>query len=85
MFNFEKYASLVIAFFTDNIYVAVGAGVILIFFFYKKPSETIKFLGFCFLLVAVLYIMALLTESGSQGVLQKKGAATKSEKELMKQ
>ncbi len=85
MFDFEKYASQVIAFFTGNIFIAIGAVVILVVLFYKKPGETIKFLGFCFLIVAVLYIMSLLTESGSQGVLQKKGVTTKSEKELLEQ
>jgi len=82
MIDFDKYASLVLQFLSNNIFVAIGLGIALIFFFYKKPEETIKFLGFCALLVTVIYVMSLLSESGSQGVYNKKGAIEKSEKEL---
>ena len=83
MIDFEKYSSLVISFFADNILIGVGLGVILLVFFYKKPTETIKFLGFCALLVTTLYIMSLLSQSGSQGVMHKRDATTRSETELM--
>ena len=82
MIDFDKYASLILQFLSHNIFVAIGLGVAIIFFFYKKPEETIKFLGFCALLVTVIYVMSLLSESGSQGVYNKKGGIEKSELEL---
>jgi hypothetical protein len=82
MIDFDKYASLVLSFFTDNILIGVGLGLVLLVFFYKKPTETIKFLGFCALLVTTLYIMSLLSQSGSQGVIYKRDATTRSETEL---
>ncbi len=84
MFDFDKYWSLVLQFLSNNIFVAIGIAIVLLIFFCKKPAEAIKFLGFCALLVTVLYVMSLLSESGSQGVFQKKGMTTKSETELMK-
>ncbi len=84
MFDFDKYWSLVLQFLTNNLYVTIGIAIVLLIFFYKKPVEAIKFLGFCALLVTVLYVMSLLSESGGQGVFQKKGMTTKSETELMK-
>ncbi len=84
MIDFEKYSSLVFSFFTDNIFISIGLGALLVLFFYKKPTETIKFLGFCALLVTALYIMSLLSQSGTQGVIHKRDATTRSETELMK-
>ncbi len=77
MLDFEKYWSLTIQFLSGNVFIAAGILLALIIFFYKKPIETVKFLGFCALLVTVLYVMSLLTESGSKGtsgssVLKKK-------------
>lgn len=85
MIDFEKYWLLVLSFFSNNIFITIGVVIALIVIFYKKPVETVKFLGFCALLVAVLYIMSLLTESGSLGVSQKKDMSTKSEQEIMNQ
>lgn len=82
MFDIESYFALAFQFLSNNIFVAIGLGIAFIFFIYKKPTETIKFLGFLVLIVAVLYVMSLLTQSGSQGVLYKHSAAEKSEKEL---
>ena len=82
MIDFDKYAALVIQFFTTNIFVSIGAGIVLIYFIYKKPAETIKFLGIVALLVAVVYIMSLLTESGSHGVSNKNEMTEKTIKEL---
>ncbi|MEE4242588.1 MAG: hypothetical protein V2I36_14070 [Desulfopila sp.] len=84
MFDFEKYSSLVISFFAENILIGVGLGAVLLVFFYKKPAETIKFIGFCCLLVTTLYILSLLSHSGTQGVMNKRDAATRSETELMR-
>lgn len=82
MIDFDKYASIVIQFFTTNIFVSIGAGIVLIYFFYKKPTETIKFLGVVALLIAVVYVMSLLTESGSHGVTNKNDMTEKTIKEL---
>lgn len=84
MSDFDRYWSQALHFLSDNVFLTIGIGIVLLFFLYRKTAGTIKFLGFCFLLVTVLYIMALLTESGSQGVFQKKGMSTKSERELEK-
>jgi hypothetical protein len=84
MIDFDKYWSLILQFFSNNVFIAIGTGIVVLVFFYKKPVETIKFLAFCTFLVTVLYIMSLLTESGSQGVFQKKDMSTRSETELMK-
>ena len=73
---------LIVHFFTSNLLISAGVAVALIFFFYKKPAETIKFIGFAALLVAVLYVMSLLTESGTFGVTNKHDAAEKTEREL---
>lgn len=85
MFDIDRYFALAFQFFANNIFIAIGVVIVLIFFIYKKPMETIKFLGFAALIVAVLYVMSLLTESGSQGVLYKHDAAEKTDNELMSQ
>jgi hypothetical protein len=82
MIDFDKYAGLVIQFFSTNIVITIGAGIALIFFFYKKPVETVKFLGAAALLIAVVYIMSLLTESGSYGVSNKNDMTEKTIKEM---
>ncbi|MFN2353684.1 MAG: hypothetical protein ABR512_04045 [Desulfopila sp.] len=83
MIDFEKYRQMTMSFLSSYPIVTIGLIMVAIFFLYKKPAQMIKFLGFCGLLIAVLYIMSLLTESGSQGVLHKKEATTKSQLELM--
>lgn len=82
MFDIDRYFALAFQFLANNIFITIGLGVAFIFFIYKKPAETIKFLGFVALIAAVLYVMSLLTQSGSQGVLYKHDAAEKSEREL---
>jgi len=82
MFDIDSYFSLAYQFLASNIFVTIGLGIVIIFFIYKKPVETVKVFGFAALLVAVLYVMSLLTESGSKGVLYKHGAAEKSQNEL---
>lgn len=74
---------MTITFLSSYPLVTVGLIIAAIFFLYKKPAEMIKFLGFCGLVIAVLYIMTLLTESSSKGVSHKKEATTKSQLELM--
>lgn len=82
MIDFDRYASLVINFFSGNLFVTIGVVVVLVYFIYKKPSETIKFLGVLVLLIAVLYVMSLLTESGSHGVSNKNEMTEKTLKEI---
>ena len=84
MLDFEKYWSLAIQFLSDNLFITAGIVLALIIFFYKKPVEAVKFLGFCALLVTVLYIMSLLTESGSTGASNKGYLKKKSEEALLK-
>lgn len=83
MLDFEKYWLIIVQFLSNNLLIAAGIALALLFFFYKKPVEAVKFLGFCALLVTVLYIMSLLTESGSTGAIHKKDLKTKSESGLM--
>lgn len=77
MLDFDKYWSLAVHFLANNLLITAGLVLALIIFFYKKPVEAVKFLGFCALLITVVYVMSLLTESGStgmsgSGVLRKK-------------
>ena len=84
MLDFEKYWSLAIQFLSNNLFITAGIVLALIIFFYKKPVEAVKFLGFCALLVTVLYIMSLLTESSSTGASNKGYLKKKSEEALLK-
>lgn len=83
MIDFDRYWQMTITFLSSYPLVTIGLILVAVFLLYKKPAEMIKFLGFCALLIAILYIMTLLTESGSQGVFHKKEATTKSQLELM--
>jgi hypothetical protein len=82
MIDFEKYYALVVQFLSNNILITIALIVAIIVGIYKKPEGTIKFLGFCFFLAAVVYIMSLLGESGSLGVDYKKGGLEQSENVL---
>ena len=83
MIDFDRYWSLTYNFLTTHELLAVGIAIAVLIFCYKKPVEAVKFFGFCALFIAVLYIMSLLTESGSHGVLDKKEMNTKSQLEMM--
>lgn len=79
MIDFQKYYDLVLYFLTNNLLITFALCVALIFFLYKKTEETVKFLAFCVLLIVVIYIMSLLSDSGSLGVSTKKEMTQKSE------
>lgn len=79
MIDFDKYYSLVFQFLSNNIFIALGLIVVLVVLIYKKPEGTIKFLGFCCFLLAVIYTMSLLGESGSLGTKSKKTMTSRSE------
>lgn len=83
MIDFDKYWSLLTHFLASNLLITAGIILALVIFFYKKPEQTIKFVGFCALLVTVVYIMSLLSESGSTGALNKNVLKSKSESSLM--
>jgi hypothetical protein len=84
MIDFEKYYALVMQFLSNNILITIAIIVAIIVSIYKKPEGTIKFLAFCFFLVAVVYIMSLLGESSSLGVDYKMDGIEKSENVLRK-
>lgn len=79
MIDFGKYYALVQQFLSNNILITIALIVAIIVAIYKKPEGTIKFLAFCCFLVAVIYIMSLLGESGSLGVDTKKSRIEQSE------
>lgn len=79
MIDFQSYYNIVIHFLSSNILITFALIVVLLVLLYKKPEGTIKFLAFCFFLIAVVYIMSLLGESGSLGVDTKQGGIHKSE------
>ncbi len=79
MIDFQKYYDLVLHFLASNLLITLALCVALVFFLYKKTEETVKFLAFCALLIAVIYIMSLLSESGSFGVFNKQEMTQKSE------
>lgn len=82
MIDFEKYWSITYVFLANNILITLAIAVVLIIFTYKKPEAAVKFYGFCILLIAVLYIMSLMSESGSGGVYHKKDMSQKTERML---
>tara|TARA_Y100001933_G_C18903399_1_gene523476 strand:- start:394 stop:648 length:255 start_codon:yes stop_codon:yes gene_type:complete len=82
MIDFNAYFSLIYHFFTAHKFIAVGLGVVILLFCYKKPVEAVKFFGFCALLLTALYIMSLLSESGSLGELHKKEITDQPENSL---
>ncbi len=79
MIDFQKYYDLILHFLASNLLITLALCVILLFFLYKKTEETVKFLAFCVLLVTVIYVMSLLSESGSFGEINKKEMTQKSE------
>ena len=85
MIDFEKYWTLTLHFLVNNLLITAGLALALILFFYKKPVETVKFLGFCALLVTVLYVMSLLTESGTTGMSGSKILRKKSQEAILEQ
>ncbi|MDJ0622117.1 MAG: hypothetical protein QNJ17_04070 [Desulfocapsaceae bacterium] len=83
MLDFNNYWSLVYNFLATHQLLAIGIAIAVLIFAYKKPVEAVKFFGFCAFLVAILYIMSLLTESGSHGVSDKKEMSTESRLEQL--
>ena len=79
MIDFNAYWSLIYHFLVNHKLIAVGLGIAIVFFCYKKPAGAIKFFGFCALIVTALYIMSMLSESGSLGEIHKKGMTDKTE------
>jgi len=82
MIDFDRYATLVWQFLTGNLIITAGICIVLVIFFYKKPEGTIKFLGICALLIAVLYVMSMLTNSSSLGTFSKEQGIDKSQEML---
>lgn len=66
MIDFNSYYILVLQFFSNNILIAILLGIAICFSLYKKPELTAKFLALCFFLVAVFYVMSLLSQSSTQ-------------------
>jgi len=65
MIDFNAYWSLIYYFLLSHKLIAVGIGIAIAFFCYRKPAEAIKFFGFCALIVTALYIMSMLSEKRS--------------------
>lgn len=82
MIDFNAYWSLIYYFLASHKLIAVGLGIAIAFFFYRKPAEAIKFFGFCALIITALYIMSLLSESGSLGEIHKQEMGDKTESGL---
>jgi hypothetical protein len=83
MIDFDKYIALVLHYFSTNIWLSLALGVIALLLLYKKPLGTLKVLASCLFLITIIYIMSLLGESSSTGVLQKKNMSQKSEMEIL--
>ncbi len=66
MIDFNSYYALVLQFFSNNILIAIALGIAICFSLFKKPEITIKFLAICFFLVAVFYVMSLLSQSSTE-------------------
>lgn len=82
MIDFNAYWLLVYNFLLSHLVVTFGLAVVIVYFCFKKPIAAVKFFGFCALLVTALYIMSLLSESGSLGEMHKKEIGTETEKGL---
>lgn len=79
MLDFEKYWSLSIDYLLSNPLILVGLAIGAVIFLYKKPVEFVKFTGFIALIITILYIMSLLTQSGTMGSQYKKSLKQRSE------
>lgn len=82
MIDFNAYWSLTYYFLASHKLIAVGLGIAIAFFCYRKPVGAIKFFGFCALIVTALYIMSMLSESGSLGEVHTKDMGDKTESGL---
>ena len=82
MIDFDAYWSLIYSFVVSHKLIAAGLGIVIAFFFYRKPVEAIKFFGVCALIVTALYIMSMLSESGSFGEVHKRDMGDKTESSL---
>lgn len=82
MIDFNSYYTLVLQFLSNHLLFTVALGIIILYFLYKKPEGTIKFLAFCFFLVAFFYMMSLLGQSSSSGLGQQDNLIHKSERDL---
>jgi len=82
MIDFNAYWSLIYYFLASHKLIAIGLGVSIAIFCYRKPVGAIKFFGVCALIVTALYIMSMLSESGSLGEVHKRGMSNKTESGL---
>ncbi len=82
MIDFNAYWSMIYYFLASHKLITVGLGIAIAFFCYRKPAEAIKFFGFCALIVTALYIMSMLSESGSLGEIHKNEMNENTEKNL---
>lgn len=82
MIDFNSFYLLVLQFISEHILLTIALGVALCYSLYKKPEGTVKFLAFCLFLVAVFYIMSLLSQSSSTGLNQEDNLIHKSERQL---
>lgn len=80
MIDFNAYWSFIYIFLINHQLIAIGLGIAIIIFCYKKPTGAIKFFGFCALIVTALYIMSMLSDSGSLGEIHKKDMTDKTER-----
>ena len=82
MIDFNAYWSMIYYFLVSHKLIALGLGIAIAVFCYRKPMGAIKFFGVCALIVTALYIMSMLSESGSFGEIKSKDMGQKTERAL---
>lgn len=77
---FAEQLDNLISFLQINPIVAVVVGLIIAYFFFSKPKESFKLVGFCLFIVVAFYFITLLAGTVGTGVMNKDQMIYKSKK-----
>ena len=76
----EEQLQNILAFFHTNPIIAVAVGAVVVVLFYFKPKEMFKLVGFCLFMVVVFYFLTIFTGTVSTGSKHKDQMIYKSKK-----